>query len=107
MPSYSLEEAISTIRDQYFALVPARLLRLPPPPTLASSAGQAHLARLLLDERRFPQPEDGYRRLFWRSMLRELESGLRDLEGEADDLVSMLGSRLGRYQAEDVGSGDR
>jgi hypothetical protein len=96
MPSDGRDvSAFTCLRQQYFALVPARLLRLPASTTLACLEGQAYLISRLLGEIRFPQPEDGYRRLFWRTMIRELEAGLRELEDTAreygnDDLVRLF-----------------
>jgi hypothetical protein len=90
MPQVPLDKSDKTlseyrnIRDQYYALVPPRLIRLPPATALASLEGQAYLLSNLLEEVRFPQPEDGYRRLFWRGVLRELELVLSSIHGRKE-----------------------
>lgn len=106
------------IRNQYSALVPPRLIAFPPATALASLESQTYLLSNLLGESRFPQPEDGYRRLFWRMILRYLELGLetahaekgRDeghmVEDEEDDVdLSTLAGQTMR--ANHSGSGNR
>lgn len=78
-------DPLPDLRAQYFALVPPRLIRLPPASSAASAAVQRYLLTHPLDESRWPQPEDGYRRNFWRLMLRQLEVGLEELHVAGND----------------------
>lgn len=77
-------DPLRLLRQQYFALVPARLLILPSSTTLAKSEGQTYLVQRVLEEESIPQPEDTYRRNFWRVVLRQIEHGLSELQGDAE-----------------------
>lgn len=82
--------SLRDLRNQYFALVPPRLIHQRyqvSPYNLASVDGQHYLLTALLEEPRFPQPEDGYRRTFWRGMMRDLEEGLRDINDQEDMIL--------------------
>lgn len=97
-------DPLETLRRQYFSLLPARLITLPPPSVLSSTSGQAFLVKHLLqvydaditqgdgnvweaaktarDKRtNLPEPETGYKRTFWRKVVQAVEDGL----GEVDD----------------------
>ncbi|KAL7421805.1 hypothetical protein Q5752_003576 [Cryptotrichosporon argae] len=87
MPNPS--DALTTLRRQYYALVPPYLLQIPPPAALASPGAQARLVGLLDGL----QPEPGYARGFWRRVLPVVEDGVRarseagDEDAEVDERV--------------------
>jgi hypothetical protein len=86
---------LETLRRQYFSLLPPRLIDLPPAATLSSIDGQTFLVEQLLQipstseashaakspAMKLQQPENGYKRLFWRKVVQAVEDGL----GEVDD----------------------
>ncbi|WWC61828.1 uncharacterized protein I303_104413 [Kwoniella dejecticola CBS 10117] len=82
---------LDRLRKQYFSLFPVYLITLPEPQVLASTDAQRYLVSKLLlleDEgalesegstrRGGRQPEDGYRRNFWRKVVDRMEIGLRE-----------------------------
>lgn len=78
--------ALDRLKRQYFALVPPRLIDLPAPETLITEDTQSYLLEELISPQTLRQPEDGYRRLFWRKVIDGLEDGLSRIRN--DDLVS-------------------
>jgi hypothetical protein len=70
--------SLQSLREQYYALVPPYLLRLPPAEVLGTEEAQTFLvAGILCDEAgELPGPEVGYRRGFWRRVVGVLEEGV-------------------------------
>lgn len=90
---------METLRRQYFALLPPRLITLPSAPILSSLNGQAFLVDRLLQlsdnsalpeaegepsmsRTRLKEPESGYKRLFWRKVVQGVEDGLGEVDEE-------------------------
>jgi hypothetical protein len=85
---------LSELRRQYFSLYPAIFLRLPSTSNLSSSAGQQYLIdHILADERlsvKGKEPERGYRKQFWKRVMKDLEAGVEARVEVGEDLVSRL-----------------
>jgi hypothetical protein len=76
---------LDVLRRQYYAHVPAYLLRIPPAEALRSAEGQAALVNLATDESP-PLPEAGYRKSFWKRVLPAVEASFENV-GEDEDGV--------------------
>ncbi|WVW83866.1 hypothetical protein I302_105888 [Kwoniella bestiolae CBS 10118] len=75
-----MSTSLETLRRQYLSLYPIYLISLPPSQILAAEQSQQYLVNQLLGERY--QPEDEYRRKFWRKVVDGMEVGLRELGDE-------------------------
>ncbi|KAK4689063.1 hypothetical protein P7C73_g1024, partial [Tremellales sp. Uapishka_1] len=89
-----MSSSLTTLRRQYFALLPPYLLTLPPSSVLSLPSSQRYLIDHLLSDPYLSafQPEAGYRRTFWRRIIAVLEESGGDVEIEEKlyDAVSSL-----------------
>jgi hypothetical protein len=79
---------LTALRRQYFALVPAYLLRLPESSVLAQRSAQIYLIGQILRGPGLAQPETGYRRSFLRRIIPVIENGVRELQVQDPEAVS-------------------
>nr|XP_019010914.1 uncharacterized protein I206_04219 [Kwoniella pini CBS 10737]OCF49695.1 hypothetical protein I206_04219 [Kwoniella pini CBS 10737] len=75
-------DPLDKLRRQYFSLYPIYLINLPEPEILVNVNNQNYLIDKLLGNK--IQPEDEYRKKFWRKVLDFMEIGLKKLKN--DDL---------------------
>lgn len=91
---YDLKE----LRRQYFSLYPAVFLRLPSSSNLSSSVGQQYLIDHVLADKKLSakgkEPERGYRKQFWKRIMKDLEAGVEARVEAGEDLVSSLPAKL-------------
>ena len=74
---------LERFRAQYFALVPAYLLRLPSSAALAQPESQRYLVDRLLEDDRYPAPCPAYRKAFWRYLVGRLERGVNECNAQS------------------------
>ncbi|WWD02929.1 hypothetical protein V865_000972 [Kwoniella europaea PYCC6329] len=73
---------LEILRRQYLSLYPLYLISFPDPSLLADPQSQIYLIDKLLGESY--QPENEYRRKFWRRVVESMEIGLKELESQLD-----------------------
>lgn len=78
---------IQTLRRQYFSLYPPSQLSLPNPSASLLAKHQSYLISHLLEDK-YPQPEEGYQRKFWKVLVGRLEEELAGESAQREELVS-------------------
>ncbi|OCF60565.1 hypothetical protein L486_00200 [Kwoniella mangroviensis CBS 10435] len=73
---------LESLRRQYLSLYPLYLISFPEPSLLANPQSQKFLIDKLLGESH--QPENEYRRKFWRRVVESMEIGLKKLESQSE-----------------------
>ncbi|WVQ67717.1 uncharacterized protein L199_005921 [Kwoniella botswanensis] len=73
---------LEILRRQYLSLYPLYLISFPAPSLLADPQSQEYLIDKLLGESH--QPENEYRRKFWRRVVESMEIGLKELESQLE-----------------------
>ncbi|WRT66322.1 uncharacterized protein IL334_003277 [Kwoniella shivajii] len=81
--SSSTGDELETLQKQYLSLYPLYLLSIPLPKFLVEMQNQHYLIDELLGERY--QPENEYKRKFWRKVLQVMEMGMKEVEEEGED----------------------
>lgn len=76
-----------SLRRQYFSLYPPSQLSLPSSTSSLLAKHQSYLSSHLLEER-YPQPEEGYQRKFWKVIVGRLEEELGGEEAGREEWVS-------------------